>query len=172
MSGPGYVFKDSGITPPAIDAQPIQIEPQSTAQVTSQTSQDHPEKGENQEVVVEMTKIINKHFPASSQELAKDVAMAGGAGAVQKRPISKKDVGIRDVGWHKPIAEIPDPLLFDIPNGRLWSMIRRFNKVRLSFYTDPPLTLLTTSTNAYNNPNPRMSFTLETSLLKWHTVLI
>jgi len=43
---------------------------------------------------------------------------------------SNQEVGTKDVGWHKPVAYIPDPLIATLPNGRLWSLIRRFNKVR------------------------------------------
>jgi len=55
-------------------------------------------------------------------------------GAVQVNGNSKLGYrsGTRDIGWHKSNTDIPDPLIGEIPNGKLWSMIRRFNKVRKS----------------------------------------
>lgn len=43
----------------------------------------------------------------------------------------------RDLGWHRPVVEMPDPLIEGVSNGKLFSMIRRFNNVSslLSFLT-------------------------------------
>jgi hypothetical protein len=141
MSGPGYVFKDSGTTPPASDGngtnnydqQPVQLISQSTGQPSFHTSQDHRGKDKGQGLVAETTKVLSKQLKASSHELAHEEPTMAGIGAVQNNPLRGNNSGTRDIGWHKPEAEIPDPLVFNIPNGRLWSMIRRFNKVRLSF---------------------------------------
>lgn len=69
---------------------------------------------------------LREEFAADSHELAhKDYGIRG---AVQRRdgiPLN----GVRDIGWHRPTLEIPDPLIGGLPNGRLFSMIRRFNKV-------------------------------------------
>jgi len=62
-------------------------------------------------------------FKADSHELAHmepDIK-----GIVDKN----RNFGAKDVGWHKPSADIPSPLINTVPNGRLWSMIRRFNEV-------------------------------------------
>jgi hypothetical protein len=143
MSGPGYVFKDSGTTPPAMDEtvanqydpQHVKLESLTTAQAASHTSQEHLERDKDRGFVAETTKALQNHGGASSHELAQEVNLGTGAGAVQMHTTSESYRGTRDVGWHKPTADIPDPLVFDIPNGRLWSMIRRFNKVRLTFLT-------------------------------------
>jgi hypothetical protein len=141
MSGPGYVFKDSGTTPPAMDEtvankedpQHVWRGSQSTVQPTSHTSQEHLEKDKGSGLIAETTKALHNHFEAGSHEMAQGVNLNTGEGAAQTYPTSENDNGTRNVGWHKRPEDIPDPLVFDIPNGRLWSMIRRFNKVRLSF---------------------------------------
>ena len=62
---------------------------------------------------------------ADSHELAEKVPEVKGVAQQGNREIQTKDIR-----WHKPTADIPGPLIGDVPNGQLWSMIRRFNKVR------------------------------------------
>lgn len=77
--------------------------------------------------VQNITEQVWENFSADSHEMArKDYGIQG---AVQQHDGSPID-NIRDIGWHRPPAEIPDPLLGGLPNGRLFSLIRRFNKVR------------------------------------------
>jgi hypothetical protein len=135
MSGPGYVFKDSGITaPPALDATALKDD------------QHHQAKDDSRGLAAEIMEIQHKEFNATSHGLAHETITAADTGAVQKHPPGGRHSGTRDIGWHKPVDDIPDPLVFDIPNGRLWSMIRRFNKVCPSLQT---LMLLTSSDRAY-----------------------
>ena len=65
-------------------------------------------------------------FTADSHELARAEPEVKGIAQ------SNLDVGTKDVGWHKPVSDIHGPLIGGVPNGRLQSMIRRFNKVRKS----------------------------------------
>ncbi|THV43998.1 hypothetical protein BGAL_0773g00030 [Botrytis galanthina] len=75
--------------------------------------------------VQNITEQVWENFSADSHEMArKDYGIQG---AVQQHDGSPID-NIRDIGWHRPPAEIPDPLLGGLPNGRLFSVIRRFNK--------------------------------------------
>ncbi|KAF7917533.1 hypothetical protein EAE99_009199 [Botrytis elliptica] len=72
-----------------------------------------------------ITEQVWENFSADSHEIArKDYGIRG---AVQQHDGSPVD-NIRDVGWHRPLTKIPDPLLGGLPNGRLFSLIRRFNK--------------------------------------------
>jgi hypothetical protein len=76
--------------------------------------------------VRETSEKLREELAADSHELAhKDYGIQG---AVQKHEGVLLN-GIRDIGWHRPTIEIPDPLIGGLPNGRLFSMIRRFNKV-------------------------------------------
>lgn len=71
--------------------------------------------------------IINDLSPDSHELAQKHTDIAG---AVQK---NAPDTFVRDIGWHKSTDEIPDPLIGGLPNGKLFTLIRRFNKVRLSY---------------------------------------
>ncbi|KAF7959421.1 hypothetical protein EAE96_001040 [Botrytis aclada] len=75
--------------------------------------------------VQDITEQVRENFSADSHEMArKDYGIRG---AVQQHHGSSVN-GIRDIGWHRPPTEIPDPLLGGLSNGRLFSLIRRFNK--------------------------------------------
>ena len=37
---------------------------------------------------------------------------------------------VRDLGWNEPPTDVPTPLVGGLPNEELWTLIRRFNKVR------------------------------------------
>jgi hypothetical protein len=68
---------------------------------------------------------LRKEFNADSHELAHDTPEKRGAVQIG----GNLDV-VRDIGWHKPNALIPDPLIAGYTNGELFAYIRRFNKVR------------------------------------------
>jgi hypothetical protein len=77
--------------------------------------------------VQDITEQVRVNFSAGSHEIArKDYSVRGAVQQNQGVPVN----GVRDIGWHRPPTEIPDPLIGGLPNGRLFSMIRRFNKVR------------------------------------------
>jgi hypothetical protein len=73
------------------------------------------------------TEQLRQNFAADSHEMAnKDYCIHGAIQTGQGSTVSS----VRDIGWHRPVIEIPDPLIGGLPNGRLFSLIRRFNKVR------------------------------------------
>jgi len=62
-------------------------------------------------------------------------------GAVQQhQAVTNGTNDVRDIGWHRPTIEIPDPLIGGLPNGKLFSMIRRFNKDVFDVRAVPPET--------------------------------
>ena len=68
-----------------------------------------------------------EQFAADSHDMAhKTYGIQGAVQTHDGAPVG----GVRDIGWHRPVIEIPDPLIGGLPNGRLFSLIRRFNKVR------------------------------------------
>lgn len=80
-------------------------------------------------LVQEQRAATTKHFTADSHDLAHDLMIEG---AVQLRD-NRSSGDVRDIGWHKPSLEIPDPLIGGFSNGQLFAMIRRFNKVTSDF---------------------------------------
>lgn len=78
-------------------------------------------------IIKEKTNMVADSFAADSHDLAHSTEIEG---ALQTRN-GQINGGIRDIGWHKPNVEIPDPLIEGMTNGHLFAMIRRFNKVRL-----------------------------------------
>ncbi|KAI9653333.1 MAG: hypothetical protein M1829_001318 [Trizodia sp. TS-e1964] len=151
MSTPGYVFKDSGTTPPAIDNPsdffvqarpeiPTQLEESLTIpdQATSRDGRLPPINGDGsfaahssllgraQATIEESTDSLKKNFVADSHELAAQYPEFKGVVHTEGTRLSHAEV--KDLGWHKPNVEIPGPLLGDISNGRLWALVRRFNK--------------------------------------------
>ncbi|TGO21385.1 hypothetical protein BPAE_0223g00140 [Botrytis paeoniae] len=75
--------------------------------------------------VQDITEQVWENFSADSHEIArKDYGIRGAVQQHDGSPVNN----IRDIGWHRPPTEIPDPLLGGLPNGRLFSLIRRFNK--------------------------------------------
>ncbi|KAL5325623.1 hypothetical protein ACEPPN_006751 [Leptodophora sp. 'Broadleaf-Isolate-01'] len=72
----------------------------------------------------EKSDIITKSFIADSHDLAHGFEIEG---ALQVHD-EQTNGGVKDIGWHKPNVEIPDPLIDGITNGHLFTMIRRFNK--------------------------------------------
>lgn len=154
MSGPGYVFKDSGLTPPADEhlEKPFPKQPVQNGKDINQYNQRAEKDFHSENLSQNGTTVSNSYsskLPASIAHLdptpaiqEKTAALANDLspdshelaqkpadikGAVQTDPPNEF---IRDIGWHKPTVEIPDPLIGGLPNGRLFSLIRRFNKVR------------------------------------------
>ncbi|KAK2623524.1 hypothetical protein QTJ16_007078 [Diplocarpon rosae] len=77
-------------------------------------------------VLQEHADAITKSFAAGSHELAQDPTVEGAVQCYDQ--YASKSVGVRDIGWHKPNAELPDPLIAGLSNGQLFALIRRFNK--------------------------------------------
>jgi hypothetical protein len=43
---------------------------------------------------------------------------------------------VRDLGWNEHPTDVPTPLVGGLSNEELWTLIRRFNKVRYWFEVD------------------------------------
>ena len=46
---------------------------------------------------------------------------------------TNEEAPITDFGWHEPPEAIPDPLVGGVSNEDLWTLMRRFDKVSLSY---------------------------------------
>ncbi|KAF3903168.1 hypothetical protein ABW21_db0208901 [Orbilia brochopaga] len=68
---------------------------------------------------------LRENFSPDSHEMA--YKNYGISGAVQQSQTVATNT-VRDIGWHRPTIEIPDPLVGGLRNGELFSRIRRFNK--------------------------------------------
>lgn len=84
-------------------------------------------------LVQEKAAIITNELAVDSHDLAHSNEIGGavrtyGAGVGE----------VRDLGWHKSSAEIPDPLIGGLSNGKLFAMIRRFNKDVFAVESVPP----------------------------------
>ena len=75
--------------------------------------------------IQQQSTIITEHSTAGSHDLARAPEIEG---ALQAHD-AQINGHVRDIGWHKANAEIPDPLIGGLSNGQLFAMIRRFNKV-------------------------------------------
>jgi len=152
MSGPGYVFQNSGMTPPPEDQleKPLPTLPTEIANANRTTEYNqiaeeefHQQAFDQNGRTVPHSKLpesiahldptpgLHERAAAFVEDLSPDshrIAQKTTAvkGAVQ---IDAPNSFVRDIGWHKATAEIPDPLIGELPNGELFSLIRRFNKV-------------------------------------------
>ncbi|KAB5518140.1 hypothetical protein GE09DRAFT_978386 [Coniochaeta sp. 2T2.1] len=75
----------------------------------------------------EATQGLQKELNPDSHELARENPAIRGA-VTEHGAAGMDGRAITDIGWHKDTALIPDPLIRGIPNGDLFSYIRRFNK--------------------------------------------
>jgi hypothetical protein len=51
----------------------------------------------------------------------------------EEKGVAQMDHGqteVRDMGWNESPADVPSPLVGGLPNEELWTLVRRFNKVR------------------------------------------
>jgi hypothetical protein len=162
MSGPGYVFKNSGTTPPAVDDRHQdgftngQLPPKARFNGEINDPDLNKVRAENGEVLNGTAELQSQSevFPESISRInpapilqektevlkrefapgSQEVASQDHElrGAAQLHLVGENDNITRDVGWHKHNDEIPDPLIGGISNGDLFAMIRRFNKVCVS----------------------------------------
>lgn len=75
------------------------------------------------------TQALQKELNPDSHELAHNNPAIQGA-VTQHKAATGTDGRVTDIGWHRDPAMIPDPLIDGIPNGEVFTYIRRFNKVR------------------------------------------
>ena len=115
MPTPGYVFRDSGITPPAeeegesarrqlVQGNQYQSTPASQA---PQTTNPPPQQ-----------KTTDSHALALADHEIKGAAQISGG-----TPI------VTDLGWRSHPKDV-DTLVGGLPNEELWTLVRRFNRVR------------------------------------------
>lgn len=66
-----------------------------------------------------------EHNPTDSHVLAHaDPEVLGAA------QLNHGHTEVRDLGWNEDAKDVPTPLVGGLPNEELWTLIRRFNKVR------------------------------------------
>jgi hypothetical protein len=79
-------------------------------------------------MVNDIEQVFTMSLEADSHDLAhSDHEIKGEA---QKQPILESGAELRDLGWHKNLANMPRTLITGVTNESLFAMIRRFNKVR------------------------------------------
>lgn len=152
MPTPGYVFKDSGTTPPANEDtlnsymeekprdhsgygtanEPCQNGPPSISTDTSYTAESRSTSanttvGGLQAKSASIAEKVLKDLDPDGHDIARRSVEVGGA--VQTHAGGTDYGETCDIGWHKSNDEIPDPLIGNLPNGQLFARIRRFNKV-------------------------------------------
>jgi hypothetical protein len=70
-----------------------------------------------------------KELPTESHQLAHATEKDG----IEEIGVAQLDHGhteVRDLGWNEEPEDVPVPLVGGLPNEELWTLIRRFNKVR------------------------------------------
>ncbi|KAI9843018.1 MAG: hypothetical protein M1837_006649 [Sclerophora amabilis] len=73
--------------------------------------------------ILEMSTEAQETAPTASHAIA--VADHEEKGAAQE---DNDAIEVKDLGWHSDLQELPAPLIGGLPNGELWTLIRRFNK--------------------------------------------
>jgi Protein of unknown function (DUF3292) len=129
MPTPGYVFRDSGLTPPAEE------ERQSTPSQFLLGEQHKPTQPTKSEQSTQPTpSILSSLSPLSTrsppQEKITDSHALAQAdhdikGAAQ---IAGQSEDLTDLGWRASPKDI-DTLVGKLPNEELWTLVRRFNRV-------------------------------------------
>ncbi|SRR6266536_3350304 len=112
MPTPGYVFKDSGVTPPSTPPSEMSQQPSTTNLEPEST------KGEKLKLVS-----TSEEAPTESHALA--VANQEEKGAVQEDHGAPE---VNNVGWSARPKDT-STLVGGLPNEELWTLVRRFNKV-------------------------------------------
>src|SRR5271154_328552 len=113
MPTPGYVFRDSGATPPnEVESTAIETKPDAT-QVTA-VAPLPPAAAQNP--LLEQ-KPSESHALATENHELKGTAQEAG-----------KEAHITDLGWQAN-AEVVATLVGGLPDEELWTLVRRFNKV-------------------------------------------
>ena len=115
MPTPGYVFRDSGTTP--------------LAEEESTTGSRQLGHEESQSPASPQSSVRSRKSPVKSNASASHaiaVADHDVKGAAQKAGSSPD---ITDLGWRSHYKDV-DNLVGKLPNEELWTLIRRFNRVR------------------------------------------
>lgn len=115
MPTPGYVFRDSGTTPPAEEESETarrQLMLGNQHQSTPSSPSSRSTRPPTQE------KITDSHALAQADHDIKGAAQIAG-----------RTGDVTDLGWRSPPQNI-DTLVGELPNEELWTLVRRFNRVR------------------------------------------
>ena len=119
MPTPGYVFRDSGATPPnEVENAVIETKPDTT-QVDANEAAAPPPPAPAQNPLLEQ-KPSESHALATENHELKGAAQEAG-----------KEAHITDLGWQANVEGIAT-LVGGFPNEELWTLVRRFNKVLIA----------------------------------------
>jgi Protein of unknown function (DUF3292) len=120
MPTPGYYFRDSGTTPPAEEeGDTLRRRLTLGDQYQSIPNPQSPLAG-NKPI---QAKATDSHALAVADHEVKGAAQEAG-----------KTGEVTDLGWRSPPKDI-DTLVGKLPNEELWTLVRRFNKVRARVLT-------------------------------------
>lgn len=127
---PGYVFKDSGLTPEVEKSDGMAAQAQNKQTAASPTAHSSPSAPKTQSTSTTKPNKSNKSpiesKPTDSHALAHaDHELQGAAQEIHD------ETEVRDLGWSKHPKNVPAPLVGGLPNEQLWTLVRRFNKVRI-----------------------------------------
>lgn len=115
MPTPGYVFRDGGTTPPN-EAETTALESRTSA--TQANARPAPPPSQNP-LLEEKTS--ESHALATENHDLKGAAQEAGT-----------EAQTTNLGWQANAAKDVATLVGGLPNEELWTLIRRFNRVRLS----------------------------------------
>lgn len=107
MPTPGYVFRDSGTTP----------ETEAKKEDKELKPQEDPKPPDSPKSPLEENS-TDSHALATAEHELKGASQHAG-----------KENDLTDLGWRTKSNEIPT-LVGGLPNEELWTLVRRFNKVR------------------------------------------
>src|SRR4051794_14680816 len=119
MPTPGYVFRDSGATPPnEVESTAVETQPGAT-EVNASEAVAPPPAAPAQNPLLEQKPSESHALSTENHELK---------GAAQE---AGKEAHMTDLGWQAN-AEGVATLVGGLPNEELWTLVRRFNKVSIS----------------------------------------
>src|SRR3984957_9277346 len=119
MPTPGYVFRDSGATPPnEVESTAIETKPDATP-INASAAVAPPPPAPAQNPLLER-KPSESHALATENHELKGAAQEAG-----------KEAYITDLGWQANVEGLAT-LVGGLPNEELWTLVRRFNKVLIA----------------------------------------
>ncbi|KAL9108328.1 MAG: hypothetical protein Q9227_006927 [Pyrenula ochraceoflavens] len=119
MPTPGYVFKDSGTTPPEEKSQEDVELKREKSPSEDPPAKESPKTPQSPRSPLE-EKSTDSHALATEDHEIKGAAQRAG-----------KDENVTDLGWRANSKDV-ETLVGGLPNEELWTLVRRFNKVELS----------------------------------------
>jgi hypothetical protein len=126
MPTPGYVFRDSGITPPAEEENettPPQFLLGDQHRSTQSTQPNQSAQSTTSSLSPPSARLLPQEKSTDSHALAHaDHDLKGAA------QIAGQTEDVTDLGWRSSPKDI-DNLVGGLPNEELWTLVRRFNRV-------------------------------------------